>query len=237
MRREAVARRKSMNTLRASVSVCGLIGLLAGPAGAVTIIDTTNGEWNEGSEAYLWGEGDQSVVETFGQTFTVNGPETILTRFTFWINDYYLIPPDAPIDFGAYIAAWNGARAIGPVLYQSGRRTTTNNHGRFGEELFTFETGGVPLAAGMQYVAFLSASEYFDGLASRGGVGGFTADSYSGGCFVSEDNGSDFSVLFSENWTTWNGSELAFQAELTPEPAALLLLGLGGLAVTRRRFV
>lgn len=216
---------------------CVISLFCCGTAVAVTTIDTTNGQWDRGSEAYIWGEGDQWVDATYGQTFTVNGPDTVLARFTFWVNDYYPISPDAPVDFGAYIAAWDGLRATGPVLYQSGRRTTTNNGGLFGEELFTFETGGVKLAAGMQYVAFLSASNYFDGVVSRGGVGGFAADSYSGGCFVTAHNGSDFSALFSQNWNLQGGAELAFTAELTPEPSvlALLIAGSGWWLARRAR--
>ena len=67
---------------------------------------------------------------TFGQTFTAPSVSR-LASFTFWLND---IPGDDPgypgfVDFGAYVMSWDGVRANGPVLYSSGMRTTTNNHG------------------------------------------------------------------------------------------------------------
>ena len=103
----------------------------------------------------------ESNTATYGQTITVPAVDNVLDSFSFWLDD--TLNPDY-VDFAAYVMAWDGSKATGAVLWQSAMQTTTNNGGAGGFEQFTFNTGAVPLGGGGQYVLFLSASDYFDGL-------------------------------------------------------------------------
>jgi hypothetical protein len=99
--------------------------------------------------------------------------------------------------------------------------------------------------AGQQYVALLSASLFFDGIHSTSTLE--LSDSYSGGNIVYDRNGSDFAQLTSQTWDsvldgfigtrdTWFVANFSEPSQV-PEPAtaALLLFGIAGLAVARRR--
>src|SRR5215510_12798465 len=52
---------------------------------------------------------------TYGQTITAVAGATQLNSFTFHIQ-----PFSNPITYRAYVMAWDGTKATGPVLFQSG---------------------------------------------------------------------------------------------------------------------
>ena len=166
------------------------------------LIDTTS-SWDGSS--YIWAFGEPDTA-TYGQTFTAPETSRPLTEFTFYLDDYY--NPDV-IDFAAYVMAWDGTKATGPVLYSSAMQSTT---GSSGFDTLTFNTGELILTPGQQYVAFLSASNFFDGVSGTGQMGLISNDVYDGGMFVYFGNGSDFDSLTTTSWVTGYGGDLAFKA-------------------------
>lgn len=148
------------------------------------------------------------------------------------------------------MAEWDGAKATGGILFDSEKRQTVGSVLSY--EVFTFDTGGLDLIAGREYVAFLSDSKFRDGvtdLASMGLETRFVLDPYPDGHFAFLDNGSDFGALFTTPWKVASFApvvDVSFVANFTaspvdvPWPAAPLLLGsavtmLGTTRCWRRR--
>lgn len=212
-----------------------VVGLLAGAMVAnAGVIDTTGASF---MGLHSFGE---PGTATYGQMFTVAGPDTQLDSFSFRFDDR--LSPTAPgtVDFAAYVFAWDGVKVVGPQLYASAQVSSTNNGGTGGFELFTFNTGGLNLTAAQQYVAFVSTLFFFDGVISASFWQFSIGDAYSGGRFVLNPNNSDFGQLTSTAWTDVGVGDLWFRANFSapvPEPGTLALIGLGlaGIGYQRRK--
>jgi hypothetical protein len=211
------------------VAICLLTA--AATSHATLIVDTTPSQ-----NGTLWPFGEPSLA-TYGQTFTVVASHPVLTGFTFFLDDQ--LDTDV-VDFAAYVMAWDGSKATGPILFQSGALATTNNGGVGGDEAFPIDTGRLTLVPGQQYVAFFSASNYFNsitGTASVALVG--LVDAYPGGTRVFTNNGTNFAALTTTTWldpgTVTDDASFVMTFEVVPEPASMSLLSLGALALLRRR--
>lgn len=187
---------------------------------------------------------------TMGQTITAVAGNNFLDSFTFRLDD--VLNPGV-VDFAGYVMAWDGTKATGPVLYESATRSTTNNGGAGGFEVFEFSTGGLELTAGSQYVLFLSASKYFDGITGQALMQttlNSAPNGYAGGGLVFLNNGNDFNAVTTTAWNldVFATQDLAFTASFSstgpvvagpavPEPTTALfgaaLVGVVGLS--RRR--
>lgn len=218
----------SIATASAACMAFGLIG----NAQAASLIDTTP-SWD--GTLYIDAMGESNTA-TYGQTFTV-GSDNVLNDFTFWLADRN---DPAPVDFAGYVMAWDGSKATGNILYQSGQRSTTS---AVGMEKFTFNTGGTNLTSGQQYVAFLSASNFFDGVSSLANMGSLRTNVYNGGDFVYYNNGSNFSALTINSWDCTGGcfGDAAFTANFSsasaqsvPEPSSSLGLFVFGTFVASK---
>lgn len=224
---------------RVSATLLSLtIGVASHDAQAVPIIDTTGNQVV--STLYPFGE---TATATVGQTFTVTGTETQLDRFAFRFDDY--AASNTAVDFAAYVYSWDGLKAVGSQLFASTQRSSSNNGGAGGWEVFSFDTGGVSLQTGQQYVAFLSASSFFDGISSTSTLE--LSNGYSGGSVVYDRNGSAFGQLTTQTWDsvldgfigtrdTWFVANFSNPTSV-PEPGTVVLLlsGITGLMVARRR--
>src|SRR6185437_5263 len=202
-----------------------------------TVIDTSGNQVI--STLYPFGE---TATATVGQTFTVTGGDTLLNNFAFRLDDS---SPSRAVNFAAYLYAWDGQKATGSQLYASSMVSTSNNGGAGGWETFTFDTGGVSLATGQQYVAFLNASYFFDGTSRTSSLE--LSNSYSGGNVVYDRNGTDFGQLTTRAWDSvtdgfigsWDTYFVADFSAPTPVPepgsGVLLLVGVAGLAAVGMR--
>jgi hypothetical protein len=172
-------------------------------------------------------------TQTYGQTVTVPVGLPVLQSFSFELQ----LP--TTLGFRGEVYAWNGTRAAGPNLFESGV-TSTSDGGVF--QLITLNTGGIALVPGSVYVLFASSSKDNSGH-SGGGICGVTQfeDTYAGGTTVYINNGTDTAKWTSKAWTTLPG-DLAFQATFASgggvsEPSTTLLSAsaLIGLAIATQR--
>ena len=211
----------------------------AGAAGDPIRIDTRgpDGPGPVGSGAF----GEPNAA-TMGQTFVAPANALQLDRFTFFLayggDAAVRNPPAGPARFAGYVTAWDGSKASGPLLFASGETQLTTPIET--PNTFTpvsFETGGIALTPGRSYIAFLSASGFFDGLEDNTGSA-FEGDTYAGGITVSLPNGNDFSQVFTSAWLTGLApGDRGFVAEFSPvpEPSTIMLVGTALAAVARRR--
>jgi hypothetical protein len=175
---------------------------------------------------------------SYGQTFKAPAGH-VLDRFTFWLEKNFTSPD--PLQVEAYVMAWDGQKATGPVLYESAVTSVDATH----LVPFTFATGGTPLIAGGDYVAFVSVS----GLVERGngfGEMGTSVDSaYTEGDFFIQFDGDQFDAVTTRTWEyrkveDTRSIDAGFEAKFSaissvPEPAGLALLTIGALPLLRWR--
>ncbi len=197
-------------------------------AHAVPVIDTTS-SWNG---IYSLGPFGVPFKATYGQTFLVTGPETVLDDFTFYVDDRPITTAPDVVTFLAYVAAWDGFKATGPMLFTSGPMSTSD---AAAFEQFTVDTGGLALDAGQRYVAFFNTSNHYSGVSGNSRLGATESPwPYSDGHVVSSGNGMDFGLLTTQNWAQSTPNDLAFTmsfSEPIPEPATIVMLATVAVAV------
>jgi hypothetical protein len=184
--------------------------------------------WNGSPIISGFGYGQPCCTATYGQTVTVPATDTRLDSFTFYVQ----LPTN--LIFRGEVYAWDpttgnpanntSGNATGPALYESGPMHTTSYNSGFGPfEPITFNTGGIPLTAGAQYVLFFTISRDYAANAPTAGIPGFAGitatDTYSGGDFVFINNGGDTSQWTTTPWSNLVGlgaDDLAFTASFSP---------------------
>ena len=202
-------------------------------AGHAATIDTTP-SW-DGSEGFgYFGDGSTATV---GQTFTV-GTDNVLQNFSFRLGGS---GGQGTVDFAAYVMQWDGAKATGPILYQSGQQS--KDAGNLSFQVFSFNTAGIPLTSGYEYVAFLSASNFYSGNLNYTQLGSVSSDPYPGGLLVYNNSGNNFNNVTLNNWQIqYTSTDAVFTASFSdgaaviPTPALLPgLLGIGIAALRKRK--
>ncbi len=181
---------------------------------------------------------------TIGQTFV--GGAGALTGFSLWLSNEFGVntPSASALQIRGYVMAWNGTRAIGPILYTSGTRVGPTA----AAQQFQFATPNIPMTPGARYVAFLSTSGLFSNIVPRPAQAAvwLSDNASSGGGLVFTDNGDDLGLVSSQDWDyTGDPSfqsqfQAAFSGTVVPEPATLVLMAsgllvLGGWSAARRR--
>ena len=84
---------------------------------------------------------------TYGQTMTAVPVNTQLDSFSFSIST------GGTITHRVFVMPWDGSKATGPILFQSGDQVASG-----GMTQYTYNTGGIVLSAGSEYVIFASVS-------------------------------------------------------------------------------
>lgn len=209
------------------------VGVGASGAMAYTAIDT-NPSWD--GVQFINSFGNPNTA-TYGQIITVPAGESVLTSFSFQINDQGTAFP-----MQAEVYAWDSvnSRATGAARYES---APVNTAGVNAFRRFTFNPN-VALTAGQQYVIFATTSRNQTPPNTGARWGSVVNTAYAGGQFVYINNGTDTTQWTGNAWSTI-ASDLAFTATFgTPvvpalDPSMLLLLAgllaVGGFVIVRRR--
>jgi hypothetical protein len=194
----------------------------------ITIDTTIN--W-DGSHSYCC-VGEVNDEATMGQTFVVPSSANILNDFSFWLGH----GSGQPI-FSAYVMKWESTKAIGPILYESEAQSIA---GSSGLTEYRFDTGDIALESDAMYIAFLSASNYYDNSDDHillGRLNNFQSTPnplLDGGGLWRISNGDDFTRLTELSWSGPSTEHLAFTANFVspvPIPAPLWLFGSGLLGL------
>jgi hypothetical protein len=163
-------------------------------------------------------DGSQSVIQfgcpnttTYGQVITVPAGKTLLNKFTFAWDNYQ---GAGSMVVRGEVYAWDGSKATGAALFQSGTRKIA-----FGDALFhkeVFKPAGKAVTPGAQYVIFASIDKDFEKCFGDYTLGWASVDdgTYLDGTFVYQNNGGDESQWTSTAWNTF-GIDLAFKAYLS----------------------
>jgi hypothetical protein len=213
---------------------CKVLGLAmlawcAGTQGARADLITTMPSWPN-THPYILPFGESNTA-TYGQTITV-GADTRLTNFTFQMRTERFPGPSV---FAGYVMQWDSVnnRATGPVLFTSSTQSRSAGDADFSPVSIN---PNINLVSGLQYVLFLSASNFFDTIGDQADFGWIDSGSvYGSGQFVFQNNGSTFGDLSSQTWSSFGGLDLAFSANLerldpaAPAPAGLALAGIGSI--------
>lgn len=224
-----------------SIASTVLLGMpQASVHGAPFVIDTFTG-WDGAESVAPFGDGDAG--EAYGQTFQVLATHPTIQSFSFWAAyapDLLGGNPPQSLQFNGVLMAWNVDRAAGPVLFSSPVQVLNPSDTTFME--FMFNTGGLGLVPGQEYVAFLNASAPFvpwDPITSPARVGfrsNSLGDAYPGGEAWFKNTDGSFANVFTPWGNPFGTSDLVFRATFAPlvpapEPASFLLLGPGVLAL------
>ncbi len=178
--------------------------------------------------------GDNAVLNpggtTFGQTFQIADGPAQLSSLSFAVQGYAPNLAPEPCTFEVFIMAWDSLRPVGPVLYQS--QSLEMPLGFFPIVTFNLPLDEVLLRQQQEYVVFLTANNYLNGIRSDAAVATVPGSTYAGGRFVSHSPGYCFNDLLVQSWTADVSQDLAFRLNYTvvPEPSASMLL-ISGLIV------
>ncbi len=213
--------------------------LLAGMPAIAANIDTTD---SNNLNFFPFGQPNSA---TYGQTFVPDATDGTLTGFSLYLRGRdSRNTGSGPLNLRGYVAAWDGSKAIGPLLFASPTVTKADSPAL---QEFAFTTA-VPLAVGQAYVAFLSISALpVQPRSLFGTPGPLAGNALDSGQFVFLNNGLDFGAVFTDDWLFIGRDDIFFKATFDPRPVVpgvpepatwgLMLAGFGmtGIAVRRRK--
>jgi len=171
------------------------------------------------------GDTNLSSIMAVGETFLFSSGNAKVTSITFPLFANVL----GPLDFQVGVAAWDGKRPKGPMLYLSDELFCSSNSW----QNYVVTPNNLVLNQGQQYVLMFSGINYLDGQPHQAAMGYVPGNPYPDGqYFFLGMGGSNVGVndLFAHDWTGV-ALDMVFQVDYqnVPEPTdkALLALGLG----------
>lgn len=198
-----------LNALNGALTINGTDfndSLVVNAAGANSGSFTLNGAF-----AFIstFGNEDPTTVDPFGVPDTATYGQVITADATHTTLDGFAFEMDLPstVAFRGEVYAWDGTKATGGALFESAPVSTSGA----GLQVVTFNTGGITLTPGQEYVLFASTSKDQAGHSGVGGWQFFNSNVYSGGEFVFLNNDGDPSQWTTTPWNTTVG-DLSFQA-------------------------
>lgn len=213
--------------------VCLLAAPLAAPAQTFSIGSLSGWDGVQSvTEPSYASDTNLSSLTAVGETFLISSGNAKVTSIDFPLFANLL----GPVDFQVGVAAWNGNRPAGPMLYLSDELACPSNSW----QNYVVTPNNLVLNQGQQYVLIFSGINFMDGQSHQAALGYVPGNPYPDGQYVSLGfGGSDAGIndLFAHDW---NGValDIAFQVDYqnVPEPAinALLALGLGMFILCRR---
>jgi hypothetical protein len=179
-----------------------------------------------------WG-GALWVSRSYGQTFKITSSDAKLNAITFGIWDYYPVYASQTCKFEVCVSAWNGSQPTGQVLFRSAPLIPPNGSSW---STMTATMGNVPVTKDQQYIAFLTATNFMDGIQSPAAVSAVLNDVYADGAMFFHTAFGPGDELTS-SWSSAGAIDMAFKLDYTnvPEPTTLLLLGLGAAFARKRK--
>jgi hypothetical protein len=166
--------------------------------------------------------GSSQYLQTIGQTFMVEAPNTILNSFSFQIQDGPISRgsgSDDSFTINIYVMEWENQHAKLPVLYQNQITLHLNAFLNLSYQTLSF-TPNLSLQTGKQYVVFLSLIGISNSNWRVITIGGNLENSaYTGGCQVYR--GSEITTIDGLTKYPWGGTfsnntqyDLAFTIQL-----------------------
>jgi hypothetical protein len=208
-----------------NIRYLGLIGLCAVSGFTVHAAQAqTFGNTNNGGDITVVGAPDTT---NYGEEFTA--PGGTLQSWSFATDG------GTPGNLGFVIAAWNGTEAVGPALYQGTVMTNTGASG----ETYTWSGINLALAAGTQYIAYLTVAGVNDPTSNVPVQGSLDNGGLGGEFFYLNSDGAD-PLASPSQWYSYVIPDMTFSATFgnaIPEPSTVALLGAGllGMGVLRRK--
>lgn len=167
--------------------------------------------------------GGPSDGSVFGQGFEPTMP--LLTAVEIRYYGYESLPLVAQMDIRTWVNPAEGLPTDAPILGSKTEIFTTPMTYADPETWirWTFDTP-IAVVPGNKYVL------YYTPLSGSMGTGHSMTDVYDGGYQIVS-----FGHLAPGNWNQYYGQDMAIRTYGTPEPATIALLGLGGLALLRKK--
>jgi hypothetical protein len=202
-------------------------------ADSIDTLSSWNGTGGAGPLGEGWTGADWSA-NNFAQTFKIKSSDAKLNAISFGIMNYApkYSSSNQFCEFDVSIFKWDGSKPTGSALYKSNPVMSTIGSAW---AVLNVPLGDVLVKRDLQYIAIFDATPYLDGIESYAVFSATYPNTYPDGAFytnVAYHPGEEFTGYWSLNPSVLN---LRIDYTPVPEPGTILLIGLGGMFLRRRK--